>query len=123
MTRRSDKKSSVGIKASNHNVAIMPVAEVDHGSDIASATARPSASRPKCFGSKIATLNGQPVILEPPHVRPYQRGDCLTCCSKKENRSADSKLPRQILLSENFHGVPQPDEAPPGTNCLNGLPT
>jgi hypothetical protein len=36
--------------------ARMPVAEVDHGSDTASATARPSAAREKCLRSNAAAF-------------------------------------------------------------------
>ena len=57
--RRNDCTSSVGMHASNHNPAIMAVAEVDHGSDAASATARQSANTTKRFSSKVVAFNGQ----------------------------------------------------------------
>ena len=56
MMRRNETKSSVGRNAANHNPAIIAVAEVDQGSEIASATARQSANLANCFQSKFAEL-------------------------------------------------------------------
>ena len=49
--RRNDWSSNVGITASSHGTARMPVAEVDQGSETASATARQSANRAKFWRS------------------------------------------------------------------------
>src|SRR6185437_4989045 len=70
-TRRNDCTSSVGMHASNHNPAIMAVAEVDHGSDTASATARQSANTTKRFSSKVVAFNGQLLETEQ-HVSPVR---------------------------------------------------
>src|ERR1039458_661080 len=66
ITRRSDGRSSVGIIASSQNPVRIPVAEVDHGSDTASATARPSASCAKCLRSNVINSNGR--LLLPKNV-------------------------------------------------------
>jgi hypothetical protein len=59
MIRRSPGRSSVGISASSSKAARMPVAEVDHGSETASATARPSATRAKCLRSNAMAFIDQ----------------------------------------------------------------
>ena len=63
ITRRSDGRSSVGNNARSHNQARMVVAETDHGSDTASATARPSAARSKCLRSIAIKSNDQLIFL------------------------------------------------------------
>ena len=72
-TRRNDCTSSVGMHASNHNPAIMAVAEVDHGSDAASATARQSASTAKRLWSKAKAFNGQ-LLEHKQHASPVRSG-------------------------------------------------
>ena len=71
MTRRNDCTSNVGMHASNHNPAITAVAEVDHGSDAASATARQSASTAKRFWSKVVAFNGQ-LLETKQHASPVR---------------------------------------------------
>ena len=66
-TRRSDCTSSVGMHASNHNPVITVVADVDQGSDAASATARQSAITAKCLWSKVVS----PLEAKQHTNRPY----------------------------------------------------
>ena len=57
-SRRRSSQSSVGISASNHSTSRMLVAEVDHGSDTATATARQSANLASCARSKRDAIEG-----------------------------------------------------------------
>src|SRR5664280_2314427 len=105
ITRRSDGRSSVGIIASSQNPVSIPGAEVDHGSDTASTTARPSASRAKCLRSNAINFNGRlflsrnfnfgvrvlinlergrlHIFLAQHHIQLAARDDRVACCSKK----------------------------------------
>jgi hypothetical protein len=78
---------------------------VDHGSDTASTTARPSASRAKCLRSNAINFNGRLVLsrnvtfgvrvlinlgrgrlhifLAQHHIQIAARDDRVACCSKK----------------------------------------
>src|SRR5262249_18106718 len=64
-TSFSKGKSSVGRHASSHNPARMAVAEVDHGSDTASARARQSASPARFLYLRVVMFKSRLVTLDP----------------------------------------------------------
>jgi hypothetical protein len=71
-TRRSEETSIVGINARSHNRTRIPVAEVDHGSEIASATARMLANRTKSSRLNARTLNDPLVLSKKDTANPHQ---------------------------------------------------
>ena len=63
-SRRTSDHSSVGKSVSSQSTSRMPVADVDHGSDTATATIRPSAMRAS-FARPIGSLLESPAIPRP----------------------------------------------------------
>jgi hypothetical protein len=72
ITRRSEGRSIVGINATSHKPMRIPVAEVDHGSEIASATARMLADRTKSSRLNAKTLNDPLALSKKDTANPHQ---------------------------------------------------
>ena len=89
-TRRSEGRSSVGRNASSHNPAITAVAEVDHGSDTASATARQSASPARFLYPKVVMFKSRLVVVDPKE-RAHRVDRSATGCSLPQLRKQKRK--------------------------------